>query len=221
MEKKLYRNEHDKIVAGVASGLADYLSLDVLLVRILFVLSVPFLAGSGLLAYIIIWIVAPSKNDPSARYSKFNDYFQNQNNDMYNSANAYSNPTQKEQNKWNTPNAGPNFTMPNMDDFKTKTPGNDTGKTVVGLILLLLGIYFLLKQFIYIPIWFSIYKLWPLVIVALGIALIFKNKQRNDWEQFKKDTEQSSKQEGAKSTSTDANVVDVSSDDLSNDQQVK
>jgi len=54
MEKKLYRNEHDKAVAGVASGLADYMQIDVTIVRLLFVLTTIFLAGSGILAYIFM-----------------------------------------------------------------------------------------------------------------------------------------------------------------------
>jgi len=82
--------------------------------------------------------------------------------------------------------------MPNQPEFNA-APKNDTGRTVAGLIILLLGVYFLLKQFIFIPVWFSIYKLWPLVIVAIGISLIFKNKRRNEWEQFKKETEEAQK----------------------------
>ncbi|SFH20991.1 PspC domain-containing protein [Pedobacter insulae] len=198
MEKKLYRNEHDKVFSGVSSGLADYLGYDVLLIRILFVLSAAFTAGVMLLVYIVFWIVLPAKNDPSARFSQFNNYYQKQgqsfNDPMFNSPNAFSNPANSDaQTKWNTQNAGPNFTMPNNADFNTVPKGNDTGRTVAGLIILLLGVYFLLKQFIFIPIWFSIYKLWPLVIVAVGISLIFKNKRKTEWEQFKRETEEAKK----------------------------
>ena len=174
MEKRLYRNEHDKILSGVSSGLAEYLGYDVLLIRILFVISAPFTAFATLLAYIILWIVVPINNDPAARYSKFDAFFKKQgtpqNDAMFNSPNAFNNPSNSsEQTKWNTQNAGPNFTMPNNSNFNTAPKNNDTGRTVAGLVILVLGVYFLLKQFIFIPVWFSIFKLWPLVIVAIGI----------------------------------------------------
>lgn len=198
MEKKLYRNEHDKAVAGVASGLADYMQIDVTIVRLLFVLTTIFLAGSGILAYIVLWIVAPVNNDPALKYQKFKDYYQQNpmGGSVFNSPEAFGNPTQQtQQTKWNTPNA---------DDFSKFEPKpvktNDTGKTVVGLILLVLGVYFLLRQLDLVPYWFNIfkiYKLWPLAIVALGISLIFKNQRKNEWETFKKNTEEAQRKEEA------------------------
>lgn len=196
MEKKLYRNEHDKAIAGVASGLADYMQIDVTIIRLLFVLTTIFLAGSGILAYIVLWIVAPVNNDPAAKYQKFKDYYQQnpQGGSFFNSSEAFGNPTQQaQQTKWNTPNA---------DDFSKFEPKpvktNDTGKTVVGLILLVLGVYFLLRQLDLVPYWFNIfkiYKLWPLAIVALGVSLIFKNQRKNEWETFKKTTEEAQRKE--------------------------
>jgi len=60
MERKLYRNTHDKKLAGVCSGLAEYFDVDVTLVRVAFIVAV--LAGlSGILAYIIFWIIVPAK----------------------------------------------------------------------------------------------------------------------------------------------------------------
>ena len=60
MEKKLYRSRTDKKVCGVCGGLAEYLELDVTLIRLVAVLAVVF-AGCGLLAYIIAAIVMPVK----------------------------------------------------------------------------------------------------------------------------------------------------------------
>ncbi|SOD18754.1 PspC domain-containing protein [Pedobacter xixiisoli] len=191
MEKKLYRNEHDKTVAGVASGLADYMQIDVTIVRLLFVLATIFLAGSGVIAYIILWIVAPVNNDPSVKYQKFKNYYQQfpQGGSVFNSPEAVSETAQQtQQTKWNTQNTD-SFTKFNAPPVKN----NDTGKTVVGLILLVLGVYFLLRQLDLVPYWFNIfkiYKLWPLAIVALGVSLIFKNRRKSEWENFKKTTEE-------------------------------
>ena len=57
--KRLYRDERDKLLAGVASGLANYLNVDPAIMRVLFVLLAIF-GGSGILIYIVLWIVLPS-----------------------------------------------------------------------------------------------------------------------------------------------------------------
>ena len=60
MEKKIQRNTQDKMLAGVCSGLAEYFDVDVTLVRVAFVIAV-MVGFSGILAYIILWIVVPVK----------------------------------------------------------------------------------------------------------------------------------------------------------------
>lgn len=54
----LCRNEDDKILAGVCSGLASYLKIDPVVLRILFVL----LSGVLFWVYILLWIIVPSKS---------------------------------------------------------------------------------------------------------------------------------------------------------------
>ena len=58
MEKRLVRNVQDKKIAGVCSGLADYLDIDPTLVRALWILFT-LLGGSGILAYLILWLIIP------------------------------------------------------------------------------------------------------------------------------------------------------------------
>jgi phage shock protein PspC (stress-responsive transcriptional regulator) len=57
--KRLYRNENDKIIGGVCGGLANYFGIDPVVVRIVFVL-VALAFGTGLLAYLILWVAVPS-----------------------------------------------------------------------------------------------------------------------------------------------------------------
>lgn len=56
--KKMYRNPEDKVISGVSSGVAAYFGVDVTLIRILFIVFA-FLGGSGLIAYILLWIILP------------------------------------------------------------------------------------------------------------------------------------------------------------------
>lgn len=56
--KKLYRSRRDRMVAGVCGGLADYFQVDSTIIRLLFILFI-LLGGSGVLAYLIMWLVVP------------------------------------------------------------------------------------------------------------------------------------------------------------------
>ncbi len=56
--KRLFRNENDKVLGGVCSGLANYFNIDVVVTRIIFVILL--FSGVGFLTYIIMWIAVPS-----------------------------------------------------------------------------------------------------------------------------------------------------------------
>ncbi|HNV34547.1 MAG TPA: PspC domain-containing protein [Bacillota bacterium] len=58
--KKLTRNMDNKMLAGVCSGLADYMGVDPTVVRVLFALVTVFTAGiGGLIAYLACWLIIP------------------------------------------------------------------------------------------------------------------------------------------------------------------
>lgn len=56
--KKLYRNPEDRVLGGVAGGVGAYFGVDAGVIRLIFVVTTIF-AGSGLLAYIILWMITP------------------------------------------------------------------------------------------------------------------------------------------------------------------
>ena len=57
--KRIFRNENDKVIAGVASGIANYFKIDPIITRLIFLASL--LTGFGLIIYLICWIGIPSK----------------------------------------------------------------------------------------------------------------------------------------------------------------
>ena len=59
MDKKLYRNTNEKIIAGVCSGLAEYLNIDATIVRLIWALI--GLSGAGIVAYLIAALIIPEK----------------------------------------------------------------------------------------------------------------------------------------------------------------
>lgn len=58
---KLYRSEKNRVIAGVCGGLGEYFEIDPVILRIILVLITIF-GGSGLLIYLILWVVIPSKS---------------------------------------------------------------------------------------------------------------------------------------------------------------
>ena len=59
MEKKLYRNTQDKLIAGVCSGLAEYLNIDATIIRLIWALI--GLTGTGIVAYLVAALIIPEK----------------------------------------------------------------------------------------------------------------------------------------------------------------
>jgi phage shock protein C len=58
-DKKLMRSQ-DRMIAGVAGGLAEYFDTDPTLIRILFVLlTLLGFGGLGIITYIVLWIIMP------------------------------------------------------------------------------------------------------------------------------------------------------------------
>ena len=56
--KKLYRSRSNRMVAGVAAGLGEYLDTDPTIIRLIFAFLV-LLGGGGALIYIVMWILVP------------------------------------------------------------------------------------------------------------------------------------------------------------------
>ncbi len=62
--KRLYRSKNEKMIAGVAGGLADYLDLDPTIIRLLFVVLL-FVGGGGGVIYIMMMLIVPEQPDDS------------------------------------------------------------------------------------------------------------------------------------------------------------
>jgi len=56
---RFYRDENQKVVAGICAGIANYFNIDPLVVRILFVIF-SFAGGFGFITYLVLWVAVPS-----------------------------------------------------------------------------------------------------------------------------------------------------------------
>lgn len=57
--KRLFRDTDNALIAGVAAGIANYFGLDVVLIRLAIVLITVFSFGTGIVLYIVLWLVIP------------------------------------------------------------------------------------------------------------------------------------------------------------------
>lgn len=144
------------MIAGVCSGLADYFDIDVTWIRIAFVVAV--MAGaSGLLAYIVLWIAVPKK-PYMPDYGQFNADYK-----VYDRAN-------------------PNNPVPGAP-FQAKKPGNGNGRLIAGAIFVFLGTFFLLNEFDLIPDWLEFHKLWPVILIGMGIFTLVRSAKKEPWKE--------------------------------------
>jgi phage shock protein PspC (stress-responsive transcriptional regulator) len=136
---RLYRSRTDTILGGVASGLATYLKADPALVRIAWAVLVPLTGGIAFLAYIVGWVVIPE--EPSSAVG----------------ADGVA------------PEPGSEHMT--LVGASGSTPARRSGNPGMwlGVVLVVLGGWFLLRPFMPTIDWSLI---WPLIIVVIGIAIV-------------------------------------------------
>lgn len=152
MSKKLYRSVTDKMIGGVCGGLAEYFDIDPVIVRLIFVLAVIF-GGSGILAYLILWIIIPQRPYIITPYSTKNQ-----------------NDSSEQKNESQTANTA------NFDSTSVRRKGTTS---VAGILLIVIGVIFLMDNFI--P-HFHFKDFWPLILIGLGIAIIMKAQNNSNHE---------------------------------------
>jgi phage shock protein PspC (stress-responsive transcriptional regulator) len=141
--KRLYRSETDRMIAGVCGGLGEYFNLDANVIRLIFVL-VTLAGGSGVFVYIILWLVLPSQS-----------YTGTAGHD-----NVHASVTEI---KAAAHNLGQSLGAGEAD-----APRN-----TAGIVLLLIGAFFLLGNFGLFR-FISFHDTWPLLLIGLGLIILYK-----------------------------------------------
>jgi phage shock protein C len=155
MAQKLYRSTTDKMLGGVAGGLAEYFDIDSTLVRVLFIVVV-FLGGGGIIAYIILWIVVPQKPYEIPKNSF------NQSPPEGGSGSNFSSDENKSD----------SFSVSNGSAVSSMT--NTGNKQIwVAIVLMVIGSLLLLDNIF--P-RFDFDHYWPVILIAIGIGLLLKAK---------------------------------------------
>ena len=149
-QKKLTRTPHDRKVAGVCGGLGEYFDMDPLVFRVIF-LFLLFFGGTGLILYIFLWILIPErKGDSSEEYGYDTSEIIN---DVVDTAEVIGKIINH--------------------SHKHKKTGHKHKGILLGLLLVAVGFLLLGRSFgLFDFYWNNLFKLWPLLIVWIGIALL-------------------------------------------------
>lgn len=153
MTRRLHRSRSDTIVGGVAAGLASYLNTDAALVRIAWAILVPVTGGAALIAYIVAWIVVPEAPEVVPRPATAPAIDPVTGSPVEPVADASS---------WAPPEP-------------VARPSDGRAGVVVGVGLVLIGLWFLLRE--YLPD-FDWSLVWPLVLVGIGVLILVSSTRR-------------------------------------------
>lgn len=147
--KRLLRSKTDRFIAGVAGGLGEYFDIDPLNFRLVFILLTIF-AGSGIIIYIICWILMPEENE-----NRSGDIGENIKEGASKMAQEIKEKTQE------------------ID----KEEKDKKGRLVGGLVILAVGLIFLFNN-IMPQLGLNFGKLWPLIIIIIALGIIIDSGKK-------------------------------------------
>jgi phage shock protein C len=162
MNRRLFRSEDDRVVAGVAGGMAQTYDLDPALVRAGWVLLILFSGGLFLIVYAVMALVVPPRPLGLTLWASAGPGNASPPSGMDNEGMA--GPTQAPASGYGPSHnsAGP-FGRPASDR------NGLAGAVVIGTILVIVGSFFLLRQFL--PS-LNVGAVWPLLAIGGGVVLI-------------------------------------------------
>jgi phage shock protein C len=190
------RRGSDRIVGGVASGLGQYFGIDVLLVRIVFVILALAPPGIGIILYLVLWfLMEPPAGAPQSATRNIGDRFRTMGDEIREdfrtgfsrSAGAGSQPPLSSGpvsgGSSGDPPAGqpspggtppPGSPPPGRGWWSPSHRGRPRGLWA-GIILIALGAYFLLAN-IGVLSGFRWDLFWPVVLIAIGLLILVRRR---------------------------------------------
>lgn len=157
MEKRLFRSRTDRVVFGVCGGLARYFNVDPVLVRVISVLGILFTLPLGILAYLVLGIIIPLEGS-SADTPK--DTVKENVEEMKKTAGGLGRDLQS-----------------TLSGEREAERSSRFGLIVLGIGLIILGILFLLGS-LSLFWWLGWAYIWPLILIAIGVLIIFTTRRR-------------------------------------------
>ena len=186
MTDRLYRSQTDRVIAGVAGGLAAWLRIDPSIVRVGWVVLAVLTGGIFLLVYIVMMIVVPLAPDgwvpspgppPGGSWGPPADAgrgARRRTRGQWGSRAAERRPVERGASRarrrpgsGRRRRAGP--------DPRGKGPDTTNVGIVGGFVLVGIGVWFLVDQYVHID-WQLV---WPVVVILIGVGLIVAAMRRS------------------------------------------
>ncbi len=136
MQKKLYKSSNDKVLEGVCGGIGEYLDIDAVIVRLIWVLTT-LVYGVGFILYIVAAIIIP-KRSGDINLEKYEKHYSHHTHD------------------------------------------SESGKRMMGMILIGLGLFFVSRRYIY---WLDMEAMVAMGFIGFGIYLFMRNRGKDDEEE--------------------------------------
>jgi phage shock protein C len=154
MNRRLYKSQTERVISGVAGGVAEYLDADPAIVRVIWALLAIFTGGVFFVLYIVMWIVVPLGPYPAGPEGGPEGAPGGEAAEGASGQPGSGSPT--------TWNAAPPYRHRHRR-------GSGEGAWVFGLILIGVGLWFLARE--YIPA-VNFDRLWPLGLVLVGVLFL-------------------------------------------------
>jgi phage shock protein C len=154
MNRRLYKSPTERVISGVGGGVAEYLDADPTIVRVIWALLALITGGVFFVLYIVMWIVVPEGPEAAIGAPE--------------GAPAAIDPATGQP----VPPAPGTWSAQPVHRHRR---GSGPGSWVVGVILIGLGLYFLVRD--YFPD-INVDRLWPLGLVLLGVLLLLVAMRR-------------------------------------------
>lgn len=167
-ERRLHRSGSDRILFGVCGGLAEYFDVDATLVRLIFVV-ITFAGGWGILAYILLAIIMPPE---SATAKQRREIVRENIAELGSRARDMG----EQLRSGFAGGSGTEGEVVGGEVSRPARPVRDRHATA-GLILILVGLLFLLGNLDLLW-WFNFRQFWPLILIAIGLAIIWGRGRR-------------------------------------------
>lgn len=167
--KRIRKSSQDKMLFGVAGGLAEYFNVDPVLVRLVFVLGT-FASGVGLMAYIVLAFIMPRQGSSAAHAANVvKENWRSIGQETAEAAHKVEDAVR------GTPSTSEGVETP---ETPTEQPEESRNHAALGLILIILGVILLLINLGVLG-WFHWGTFWPVVLIIAGVAIIIGRVRRS------------------------------------------
>lgn len=175
--RRLYRTQHDRMIGGVAGGLADYFDIDPVLVRLLWVVIAIFTGGAAVLVYILLWIIVPHQGVAGSPARVIRSNVDDMATEAQRVADEFRRATTGESEEERAAQGEGTASLPGEEprSFEPEAPAEPARRGMrswAGFGLIVLGLLFLASN-LRLFTWFDWGMYWPVALVLIGLVLLW------------------------------------------------